>query len=195
MTSMPWCESGTRPTVGRLICEIQTGHHRGIASAYVAPDGSWLATIGHSGMDPDPAESVVWIWDPGTGRRIGELDTGCAGGVSRVHIAPDASWLAVIGADRSGIDAVVQIWDTDTEQLTHQLETGHREGVTGAAISGDGRLLVTLSSRSVSCWDRPKNRTAVMHMDDVVTSWALSGNELLTIGGARGLRGYRILLD
>ena len=41
---------------------------------------------------------MVRIWDPGTGGELARLDTGHPGGLGQLHIAPDGSWLAAVGA-------------------------------------------------------------------------------------------------
>ncbi|MFG2106507.1 NB-ARC domain-containing protein [Micromonospora chersina] len=130
-----------------LIRAVHSTHPYGLSELHIAPDGSWLATVGSSDPTrPLGGDPVVRIWDPATGRQRRQFDTGHRDGVGQVYIAPDSTWLATTGCTdgfgRDG-DLIVKIWDPVTGAQRHQLDTGHRGGLAQVHIAPDGTWLVT----------------------------------------------------
>ncbi|GIJ62515.1 hypothetical protein Vau01_100310 [Virgisporangium aurantiacum] len=126
------------PMSGLVRQSIDTRHPRGVASIYVAPDGSWLATTGTS----ESGDPVVRIIDIATGTIRHAIDTGHADGVDLVHVAPDGSWLATIGTGRYR-NSVVRIFDTASGTLRHTIDTGHLKGVGSIYSARDPSWLAT----------------------------------------------------
>ena len=68
-----------------------SGHRRSLRALAMAPDGSWLAAAGTSG--------VVCLWNPTTGRQIlpfKGLPDAQQDGVSAMAASHDGSWLAIV---------------------------------------------------------------------------------------------------
>ena len=102
-------------------------------------------------------------------------------------IAPDGSWLASAGADRS-----VRIWDPATGQQRGVI-TGHTGVVTAVAVAPDGSWLATGShDRSVRIWDLStgQQRTALAGHTEEVTAVAIApdGSWLASAGADRSVR-------
>jgi WD40 repeat protein len=74
--------------------------------------------------------------------------TGHTGPVDGCAIAPDGTWLATTGADKTA-----RLWDVTTGQCTATL-TGHTDWVNGCAIAPDGTWLATASDdKTARLWD------------------------------------------
>jgi WD40 repeat protein len=132
---------------GRLKASL-TGHQHWVNAVAIAPDGSWLATGSN--------DETVRIWDAVTGQARALLTghkglaplPGHNGAVNAVAIAPDGSWLATGGGDRT-----VRIWDAVTGQERATL-TGHYLAVNAVAIAPDGSWLATGGAdQTVRIWD------------------------------------------
>src|SRR5204862_1780201 len=79
--------------------------------------------------------------------------TGHTGDVTAVAIAPDGTWLATGGWERT-----VRIWDPATGRERAAL-TGHTEWMTAVAIAPDGTWLATGGwDRTVRIWDPATGR-------------------------------------
>jgi WD40 repeat protein len=69
---------------------VLVGHTDTVWSGAIAPDGSWLVTIG--------LDASARIWDPATGTCRHAL-LGHTKMVIDCATAPDGSWLVTVGAD------------------------------------------------------------------------------------------------
>jgi WD40 repeat protein len=151
------------PVTGRQAHRLPTRHEEGVRNISIAPDGSWLMTVGDRDMlsfDVDPA---VEMWSPVTGRQLGQLDTGHWSGVQRLHVASNGSWAATTGFG----DDRVRIWDLPNGRPTQELSTGHPDGVRLVNISPDSTWMVTTGGRGVRdsdgdpvvrVWDRVEHQ-------------------------------------
>nr|WP_026423311.1 WD40 repeat domain-containing protein [Actinokineospora inagensis] len=125
----------------------QTGR---VVAAALAPDGSWVAIAG---------ERMVRVWDPATGRPIGEplrfLDRSvCA--VAPVRLPDGGSALAV-----GLVDARIQLWDFvsgvllgETEPGANRLgyDTSEVRGICALPGPGGPRVVASSKSRGVRIW-------------------------------------------
>ncbi|WDF42463.1 NB-ARC domain-containing protein [Streptomyces sp. T12] len=129
------------------------GHTASVRAVAIAPDGTWLATVGDDGGLF--REGEVRIWDRATGTCAKTL-TGHTRGVNAVAIAPDGTWLATVGGSSLFGRGGVRIWDRATGTRTAGLH-GHIGDVTGVAIAADGTWLATCDDSmpgEVRIWDR-----------------------------------------
>ena len=197
VTGGGWEEFGERGRVriwdaatGRVRATL-TSHLRYVHTVAVAPDGSWLAAVGARGR--------ARIWDAATGQERATL-TGHSGGmwdtltshigyVRAAAVAPDGSWLAVVGARGRA-----RIWDAATGRVRATL-TSYLPYVRAVAVAPDGSWLVTVGGRewgdqTVRIWDAATGRvratltgtggvTAVAVAPD--GSWLAAGGEDGTI--------------
>ena len=168
---------------GQLLHAIDTGHPYGIGQVHVAPDSTWLATIGAAvffGVSKDP---VLRIFDPTTGQALLSIDTGHHG-IGQILVAPDGTWLATMGDtdSRERQDAVLRIFDSTTGQLLQAINTGHPHGIRQMHVSHDGMWLATVGG---SRTDSRIPQDAVLRIFDSTT-----GQPLRTIetGHAYGIR-------
>ncbi|MEU7908004.1 AAA family ATPase [Actinoplanes sp. NPDC049118] len=97
--------------------------------------------------------SSVYLWDVGSGARIGEL-TGVLGEVESIAVVPrpdDQHWIVTAGSDRS-----IQVWDCRTGAHLRDLR-GHTGRVWSVAVlpNPDGRHRIVSGStdRTVRVWD------------------------------------------
>ena len=133
-----------------LLARTEPAHARiDILRSRVAHDPAWGPLL-----DGSPAErsrpALINRWalpdlpDPALRRTL----TGHTLAVKAVAIAPDGTWLATAGSDRS-----VRIWDAATGAQLAKL-TGHTDRVSTVAIAPDGTWLVTGGfDRSLRIWD------------------------------------------
>ncbi|MGW3954684.1 NB-ARC domain-containing protein, partial [Streptomyces sp. NPDC004752] len=82
---------------------VLIGHTSSVDAVAIAPDGTWLATVGE--------DDTVRIWDRASGQQTATLGHGSR--VLAVAIAPDGTWLATAGDGRR-----VRIWDRASGQQT-----------------------------------------------------------------------------
>jgi len=172
---------------GTLRLAIDTGNPHGIRHVAVAPDGTWLATVGSGEPAPVTSDPVVRIWDAATGTLRLAIDTGNPHGIRHVAVAPDGTWLATTG--RRGVsewskswaldpatgvyepfgvagDPLVRIWDTATGRRRLIIDTGDPRGVRRITLAHDGTWLAT-TGRNDLVW--PVKRTD--RHDPVVRIW------------------------
>ena len=117
--------------------------------------------------------------------------TGHTGMVNAVVIAPDGSWLATAGSDRT-----VRIWDAGG--APRAVLTGHTGTVWAVAIAPDGSWLATAGNDgTVRIWDADgSTSTSVTEIraDGELRDCAwLPGNTDLCIAGHRGLYRFTLL--
>jgi WD40 repeat protein len=101
-----------------------------------------------------------------------------------VAIAPDGTWLAIAGSDRT-----VRIWDAATGTPRTAL-TGHTDRVNAVAIAPDGGWLATAGEdRTVRIWSVADHTcVALMRVERPLTccAWNTQDNRLMS-GGQGGL--------
>jgi hypothetical protein len=152
-----------------------TGHTRWVRAVAIAPDSSWLATVGD--------DATVRIWDVASGQQQALL-TSHTRWVWAVAIAPDGGWLATVGDD-----ATVRTWDVASGQQ-RALLTGHSGSVWAVAIAPGGRWLATVGrDGTVRIWDVASGvDSAMTRVEQAVTacSWSPRGSALV-VGGDGGL--------
>jgi len=166
---------------------ILKGHKTGVEAVAVAPDGSWLASGGRDG--------TVRIWDPITREERATLKGHHSGiiarfydtlGVEAVAVAPDGSWLASGGRDRT-----VRIWDPMTGQKRATLKKSgsqsHGDRIAAIAVAPDGSWLASGSRNGIVRIWNPLTRQGLAtlkgHRRDVEAlavapdgSWLASGD-------------------
>jgi WD40 repeat protein len=143
------------------------------------------------------ADGRVWLWDPVSGRRVGQPLTGRyrrASAVTAVALLCGAARQSLLAA--AGDDRTVQIWSTATRRWIGRLADGHTAPVRSmAALSGDSRgdLLVTGSDDGQAIrWDPGTGATIgnpMFHPCPVLALAVLrdlSGAQVLATGGEDG---------
>jgi WD40 repeat protein len=149
-----------------------------LEGAVFSPNGRLLATPSYQG---------VYLWDAGTGRRLGQRLEDRTGVETDAEFSPDGTLLAVAGADGS-----TRVWDVRTGERSFYLP-GHTNPVLAVTWSPDGRFVADASrDRTVHVWavEGPLNSQVVGklvgHRNAVnAVSWSPNGNSLLT-GSADG---------
>ena len=181
---------------------ILTGHVGQLTQVAIAPDGTWLASVGRDG--------TVRIWDPATGQQKAAL-AGHDGPVRTVAIAPDGTWLA-----SGGEDGKVRIWDPATGRRLAAVTghvwgptgragppvrvTGHDGPVTTVAIAPDGDWLASASEDgTVRIWDPAtgQQRTVLQGHDGAVMAVAIApdGRWLASVGRDATVRIWDLTAD
>ncbi len=158
----PWSDCTRIPTataldrarslaqVGHLLAPTDPSHAlTAILHSRLEPLADWREqVIARQRQSGQPALRNHWtppdIPDPALKRTL----AGHHGGVDGVAIAPDGTWLATAGEDRT-----VRIWDPATGRQIALL-TGHHGGVDGVAIARDGTWLASTSHGAVGTWTR-----------------------------------------
>lgn len=113
-----------------------------------ADDVSGLATAVVDGRRVlvSAGDTTVRLWDPATGRLVGEPLAGHTNTVMAVAFSPDGRLLATVG-----YDGIVRLWDPRTGQIVRT--TGHTNALWSVAFSPDGRLLATVGQNgTVRLW-------------------------------------------
>ncbi|HEX5269499.1 MAG TPA: serine/threonine-protein kinase, partial [Gemmataceae bacterium] len=106
------------------------GHRAAIVALAIAADGTRLAS---ATMHP---ENVIRLWEPATGRRLGEL-SGHKNAIWKVAFSPDGARLVSASQDQT-----LRLWDVKTNTLIAVL-TGHTSPVQSVAFSPDGTRIVS----------------------------------------------------
>ncbi|CAM2743785.1 MULTISPECIES: WD40 repeat domain-containing serine/threonine protein kinase [Streptomyces] len=128
--------------------EVTGSFHRGIR-----PGEYVVATTGGEQTLP-ASSSEVRLWDPMTGRPIGQPLTGHTAAVWDLKFSFDGSFLATGSGDSS-----VRLWDTVTGKPLLPPLTGHVHAVVGVAVSPDGRLIASGGRDcAVRLWDTTTGR-------------------------------------
>lgn len=108
------------------------------AVAFDPGQGAYLVTV---------SDSLLRIWDPGSGQETGSFSVPPAGIINSISLSSDGAMLAVACSDRSA-----RIFKMDSHEMVHRLM--HQSGVTGVAFSHDGRYLATaVADRTARVWD------------------------------------------
>jgi WD40 repeat protein len=129
--------------------QVLAGHTDWVRGVAVAPDGTWLASVGD--------DATLRIWDAATGQH--RVLTGHTGPVSGVAVAPDGTWLAT-----TSDDTTVRVWNAATGQ--HRTLVGHSEPVSGVVIAPDGTWLATAGDDgTVRIWDAITGRHRTAPLD------------------------------
>jgi len=111
------------------------------------PDGKVLA-IASGGS------SALRLWDPATGRPIGEPLEGDEEVVFSVAFSPDGRVLASGGRDKT-----IRLFDAETGQPLGEPLRGHEYPVSSVAFSPDGRVLASGSNdNTIRLWDAATGR-------------------------------------
>jgi WD40 repeat protein len=164
VTDVAFCPAG--PARGRLVSAGADGVVRG----WPAPGpADHVELVGHDGNPNDVAfspdlpvvatvcrkEAKVRLWDPETGRPLGDPLPARA---ERVAFGP-RGLLATTGGDAFDRPGELLLWDVTTRTVKHRL-VGHKLFVTAVAFSPDGRWLasagghvLTGEPNSVRVWD------------------------------------------
>jgi len=141
-----------------------------------SPDGSKVAS---------GSLHCVRLWEPETGRFIGEL-RGHSGDVRSVQFSPDGQSL-VTGAD----DMAVRIWDfrSGVPNVERVALVGHTAEVCSTAFSPDGLYIASASEDcTVKIWDTGIIQSTVLPLtsmhDGRVNSVAVSPDDKIIISGS-----------
>ncbi|MER7351076.1 serine/threonine-protein kinase [Streptomyces aurantiacus] len=131
----------------------------------VRPGEYLVATTGPWNVD---TSGNVRLWDPATGRPVGQPLTGHSAVVYDLKFSFDGTLLVTGSGDSS-----VRLWDTATGKPLFPPLTGHVHAVVGVAVSPDGRLLASGGRDStVRLWDTttgmPVGKPLNGHTDTVV---------------------------
>ncbi len=138
-----------------------------VSALAFSPDGTILASEAGPGD-----ESVIRLWEGGTGRPIGRLG-GHSAWVNSLVFWPDGKRLASSSADRT-----IRIWDVAGRKCLDVLR-GHPEQVWRLALLPDNKTLVSGGQDGTVCfWD-----TSVLHpsppritIPDQVLDWCFEPN-------------------
>ncbi|MFC1431448.1 WD40 repeat domain-containing protein [Streptacidiphilus sp. N1-3] len=105
---------------------------RGVVLGVVfSPDSRLLATI---------SDKAVQLWDPATGRPVGEPFPGHTGAYDVLVFSPDGRLLATASKDHT-----VRLWDPATGHAVREPLTVHTSALQTAVFSPDGRRLASTS--------------------------------------------------
>ncbi|MBQ1010296.1 hypothetical protein KBX53_04930 [Micromonospora sp. M51] len=172
---------------------IETGHWRGVRDVGIAPDASWMATLGVGDSNGD---GVVQIWDPATGAELGRFTTDHRPGVGEMRIAPDGTWLATIGRyDRINNyrDPVVEVWDPATGERIDQVDTCIAGGLRQLLIGPDSTWLAVVGDDAVAVWCRERSTQAAMRIGSTIRDCAVAPRgRVIFVVSAAGLHGFDV---
>jgi WD40 repeat protein len=120
-----------------------TGYTSGVLSVVWSPDGTRLASCSKDG--------TIRLWDPATGRQVGEPLTGHTGWVRLVVWSPDGTRLASWSND-----GTIRLWDPATGRQVGEPLTGHTDWVRAVVWSPDGTQLASCSDdKTIRLWTNP----------------------------------------
>ena len=140
------------------------------------------------------SDGCVDLWNPVSGRPVGEPLTGHDGPVLGVAFTGDGRLLASAGHDRT-----VRLWDPGTARPVGAPLVGHREAVEAVAFTGDGSLLVSAGREgTIRVWDlgaSPQARRPLHHARGILAA-AVGADRVMRVGDvpavALGTDGLRI---
>ncbi len=130
-----------------------TGHTGSVRVVVVVPmpDGRTLLATAST-------DKTVRLWDPGTGRQVGDPFTGHTDWVNAVVPMPDGRTLLATAST----DKTVRLWDPGTGRQVGDPFTGHTDWVNAVVVvpMPDGRTLLATAStdKTVRLWDPDTGR-------------------------------------
>ncbi|MFF0822814.1 AAA family ATPase [Micromonospora haikouensis] len=162
---------------GTLLADYRStlrGESRFMSGVAFSPDGRLLAVGDYT---------AVRLWDPATGKPVGEPLTGHTMLVSGVAFSPDGRLLASLSSDGSA-----RLWDPATGKPVGAPMTGHTPWVTAVTFSPDGRLLAVGDDKAVRLWDpttgKPVGEPLTGHTNQVSgVAFSPDGRLLASAGG------------
>ena len=104
---------------------VRLRHHEAVWGVAFSPDGKTLAS--------GASDAVIRLWDPATGKPIGEIRDSSAWPNSCMAFSPDGSKLAT----GSGDGGDVCLWNVRTGKMLFEKQ-GHKTRILGLAFAPDG---------------------------------------------------------
>ncbi|MCB0154785.1 MAG: PD40 domain-containing protein, partial [Anaerolineae bacterium] len=159
---VPAAEQVLRQALAEIGGRPLRGYPQDIVAVALSPGRHLLATGSQDGL--------VRLWDPKTGREVGDL-AGHQAAITALGFSPNDGWLAT--ADEAGL---LRLWDlTIDNPANHTLALAKQmEPVTALGFSPDGNWLVTGGNRgAVLLWnlsqpDRPVSQLPLAGHDEEV---------------------------
>jgi WD40 repeat protein len=168
------------PATGQQSLVLQ-GPVNWVHAVAFSPDGRTLGTSGYGGE--------VKLWDPVTGKQLGEAFEGHRETVNHLAFAPDGKTLATASWDKTA-----SLWDLATREERAMLE-GHETPVDSVAFAPDGRVVATGGrDRTARLWDvatgRELARISLPGGGNAVNSicFAPDGRRLAAAAGGNAIR-------
>jgi Tol biopolymer transport system component len=126
-----------------------------------SPDGGTLATAWYvvNRTNNNQRHSLIHLWQVGTGRKIGRVETRQGSHIAAMACSPDGRTLATssypAGTPRLADDLTISLWETATGRERCRLKAGNvAANVAALAFSPDGRTLAfTGNDRVIHLWD------------------------------------------
>jgi RNA polymerase sigma factor (sigma-70 family) len=134
------------------------GHLHYITMAF-SPDSRTLVTASpalqaFAQQQLNRSPNQVYVWDVGTGQRVGPLPDGLPAGAVAAAFSPDGRTLATATPD-----GTIQLWEVVSWTVRAEFR-GHRDRVNSLTFTPDGRLLSGGLDTTVLAWDVRPPRAA-----------------------------------